>query len=458
MNYSEAVQFIQSFPDSERDSQGSRGQTMSVDTMRALLNRLGNPQNGRHTIHVTGSKGKGSTCNMVGSILKQAGIRTASFTSPHLHSYNERIAIDLVPISNDEFVRGLNEIKPAIEAEIEAKSGYISTFGILTALFFHITKNLQPAVDWQIVEVGLGGRYDATNVFDTKDLVIVTPISLEHIEVLGASQSEIATNKAGIITAGCTTVLAPQKDASVRSVIGRQCHLVGAEIVDVGSRPFKLKTQQHELSGQTFTMESPLGNMELKVALLGVHQVTNAATAAIAAKVLANKGVQISDQNINDGLAAASIQGRFEVIPGGTRKGNDAPSPTVILDGAHNHESAAALASTLKHLFKTNKCIFVLGVNNDKNINAIWRELHPISKTVISTRSQSDRAMDPKAIANAVSFQSNPLSASTDCVPDAIELAFKSADPGDIVCVTGSLYVVAEAREYLLPEVVASKA
>lgn len=457
MNYSEAVQFIQSFPDSERDSQGSRGMTMSVDTMRALLNRLGNPQNGRHTIHVTGSKGKGSTCNMVGSILKQAGIRTASFTSPHLHSYNERIAIDLVPISNDEFVRGLNQIKPAIEAEIEAKSGYISTFGILTALFFHITKNLQPAVDWQIIEVGLGGRYDATNVFDTKDLVIVTPISLEHIEVLGASQSEIATNKAGIITAGCTTVLAPQKDASVRSVIGRQCHLVGADIVDVGSRPFKLKTQSHDLSGQNFTVESPLGNMELKVSLLGAHQVTNAATAAIAAKVLAKKGVPISDQNINDGLAAASIKGRFEVISGGGKGGNST-TPTVVLDGAHNHESAAALASTLKTLFKTNKCIFVVGVNNDKNINAIWRELHPISKTVISTRSQSARAMDPKEIANAVSFQSNPLSASTDSVPEAIELAFKSAEPDDIVCITGSLYVVAEAREYLLPDAVASKA
>jgi len=287
MNYSEAVQFIQSFPDSERDSQGSRGLTMSVDTMRALLNRLGNPQNGRHTIHVTGSKGKGSTCNMLGSILKQAGVRTASFTSPHLHSYNERIAIDLMPISNDDFVRGMNEIKPAIEAEIEAKSGYISTFGILTALFFHITNTLQPSVDWQIVEVGLGGRYDATNVFETKDMAIVTPISLEHIEVLGSSQTEIAMNKGGIITAGCTTILAPQKDASVRSVIGRQCHMVGADLVDVGSRPFKLKTQSHDLSGQSFTVESPLGNLELKVSLLGAHQVTNAVTAAIAAKVLA---------------------------------------------------------------------------------------------------------------------------------------------------------------------------
>ena len=455
MNYSEAVQFIQSFPDSERDSQGSRGMTMSVDTMRALLNRLGNPQNGRHTIHVTGSKGKGSTCNMVGSILKQAGIRTASFTSPHLHSYNERIAIDMVPISNEEFVRGLTEIKPAIEAEIEAKSGYISTFGILTALFFHITKHLQPAVEWQIVEVGLGGRYDATNVFETKDLVIVTPISLEHIEVLGASQTEIATNKAGIITPGCTTVLAPQKDASVRSVIGRQCHMVSADLVDVGSRPFKLKTQSHELSGQNFTFESPLGNMDLKVKLLGAHQVTNAFTAAIAAKVLAQKGAQITDQNISDGLAAASINGRFEIIPSGQ---GPAGAPTVVLDGAHNHESAAALAATLKTLFKTNKCIFVLGVNNDKNINAIWRELHAMSKTVISTRSQSARAMDPKEIANAVSFQSNPLSASTDSVPEAIELAFKSADPDDIVCITGSLYVVAEAREYLLADALKSKA
>lgn len=449
MNYSEAVEYIQSFPDSERDSHGSRSLTMSVDTMRALLHRLGNPQNGRHTIHVTGSKGKGSTCMMLGSILKSAGIRTASYTSPHLHSYNERIAIDLEPISDDQFVKGLMEIKPAIEAELEAKSGYISTFGILTALFFHITKNLQPAVDWQIVEVGLGGKFDATNVFETKDMVIVTPISLEHIEVLGASQSEIAANKAGIITPGCTTILSSQKDASVRNVIGRQCHMVDATLVDINSRPFKIKQQSHELSGQNFTIESPLGHMDLKVALLGAHQVTNAVTAAVAAKSLAQKGVAITDQNIADGLAKASIRGRFEIIPASTGNGVP-PAPTVILDGAHNHESAAALASTLKTLFKTNKCIFVVGVNNDKNINAIWRELHPLSKTVISTRSQSLRAMDPKEIAKAVSFQSHPLSASTDSVPEAIKLAFESADANDVVCVTGSLYVVAEAREYLL--------
>jgi dihydrofolate synthase/folylpolyglutamate synthase len=365
-----------------------------------------------------------------------------------LHSYNERIAIDLEPISDEQFVRGLMEIKPAIEAELAAKSGYISTFGILTALFFQITKNLQPAVEWQIVEVGLGGKYDATNVFDTKDLVIVTPISLEHIEVLGASQSEIAANKAGIITPGCTTVLSAQKDASVRNVIGRQCHMVDATLVDINSRPFKLKPHSHELSGQSFTIDSPLGNLDLKITMLGAHQVTNAITAAIAGKVLAQKGVAIEDENIVDGLAHANIYGRFEIIP--TTTGNGVP--TVILDGAHNHESAAALASTLKSLFKANKCIFVVGVNNDKNINAIWRELRPLSKAVISTRSQSLRAMDPKQVADAVSFQSDPLSAATDSVPEALKLAFESAEPDDIVCVTGSLYVVAEAREFLLAE------
>lgn len=451
MNYLEAVQYIQSFPDSERDSHGSRSLTMSVETMRALLNRLGNPQNGRHTIHITGSKGKGSTCMMVGSILKEAGIRTASYTSPHLHSYNERIAIDLEPISDELFVRGLNEIKPAIEAELAAKSGYISTFGILTALFFHITRNIQPPIDWQIVEVGLGGKYDATNVFDTKDMVIVTPISLEHTEVLGVSQSEIAANKAGIITPGCTTVLSAQKDASVRNVIGRQCHMVDATLIDINSRPFKLKSHSHELSGQTFTIESPLGSLDLELSLLGAHQITNAVTAAMACKALAQKGVSISDENIADGLADATINGRFEVMPASSRNGAP-PSPTVVLDGAHNHESAAALASALKALFKTNKCIFVVGVNNDKNINAIWRELRPLSKTVISTRSQSMRAMDPKQIADAVSFQSDPLSAATNSVPEAIKLAFDSAEPDDIVCITGSLYVVAEAREYLLSE------
>lgn len=410
--------------------------------MKSLLNRLGNPQNGCKTIHVTGSKGKGSTCVMLATILKEAGLKTALFTSPHLHSYNERIALDLQPISDEAFARGVEEIKPAVEAEMAANSGHISTFGILTALFFHITKNLKSPVDFQIVEVGMGGRYDATNVFESKELAVITPISLEHIEVLGASQTEIAENKSGIITSGCTAVLAQQKDASVRSVIGRQCHKVGADLVDAGSRPFKIKTLSQDLSGQSFSIESPVGNLEAKVSLLGGHQVTNAVTAAICAKVLNKRGQSVSDQNIQDGLAKANILGRFEVIPSTNSR------PTVVLDGAHNHESAAALATTLKTLFGANKIVFVLGVNTDKNINAIWRELHPLSKSVIATRSKNLRAMDSKDIADAVSFQSHPQSAATDSVADAIELALKSVEPGDIICITGSLYVVAEAREY----------
>ncbi|MGH9548678.1 MAG: hypothetical protein ACRD3W_04850, partial [Terriglobales bacterium] len=169
--------FLQAFPDMERATHG-RGATMTLEAMRSLLKRMGDPQNGRHTVHVTGSKGKGSTATMIASILREAGYRTALFTSPHLHEYTERLAFDMTPVSKELFAQGIAEIMPAVKEE-EAAGSEISTFGVLTALFFHLVRKAQPPIDWQIVEVGMGGRYDATNVFETKELAVITPISLE---------------------------------------------------------------------------------------------------------------------------------------------------------------------------------------------------------------------------------------------------------------------------------------
>jgi len=446
MNYLEAVEYIQSFPDMERGTPGSRGLTMGLDSMRSLLDRLDNPQKDRNTVHVTGSKGKGSTSTMIAAILQAAGYRTALYTSPHLHSYTERIALGLEPISEEMFAASVAEIQPHIEEEGKKGNGSLSTFGILTALFFYMVRKAAPVVDWQIVEVGMGGRYDATNVMEQKNLVIITPISLEHIEVLGSSQTEIASNKAAIITSGCTAVLAPQKDASVRSVIGRQCHQVGAGLVDVGSKAFAVKRKHQDLHGQTFELISSMGNIELQTPMLGGHQATNAAVAAVSAQVLARAGATISDQAIQTGLAKTSIPGRLELMPPVQVVGE----PTILVDGAHNHESATALSDALKNLFPERKVIFVIGVNNDKNINAIWRELNSLSKMVITTKSHNLRAMDPEALSDAVSFQATGLARATTSVIEAMNLALQEAKLDDVICVTGSLYVVAEARDYLL--------
>lgn len=446
MNYLEAVNFLTSFPDMERGTHGARGATMSLDAMRALLARLDNPQNGRQTVHVTGSKGKGSTSTMISSILKAAGLRTALYTSPHLHHYTERIAIDLQPVSESKFAHGLAQIKEKI-LEAQETGSTISTFGILTALFFHLAKIEQPPVDWQVVEVGLGGRFDATNVFATKEAAVITAISLEHIEILGTNQSEIATNKAGIITPGCVAIVGPQKDPAVRSVIGRRAHEVGADLVYV-PKAYKIKTQSHDFGGQRFTLEGPHGVLDLHTRMLGEHQVRNAATAVATAKALAERGAPISDEAIVQGLSDANIEGRFELLTREPVNGRGQP-PSVVLDGAHNHESAAALAICLKALFPEKKWVFVIGINRDKNINAIWRELLPLSHMVIATQSSNPRAMDAEQLAEALSFQSSlshVQATACDNIAQAVEQALAN---GDSVCVTGSLYVVADARAHL---------
>lgn len=421
---------------------------MALDAMKSMLNRMGNPQNGRLTAHITGSKGKGSTSTMLASILHAAGFKTALYTSPHLHSYTERIAFDLNPVSEEEFVRAVEYVTPFVKEE-QATGNVISTFGILTAVFFHLAQQAQ--VDWQIVEVGMGGRFDATNVFEHKELALITAISLEHIEVLGTNQSEIASNKAGIITPGCLVVLGPQKDPAVRSVIGRRASEQGADMIYV-PKTYKIKSLSHDSTGQTFSMDAMIGGtMTLHTRMLGEHQVANAATAAASARALADRGQKITEEHIKLGLENAHIPGRFEIIERDDGNGKAVP---IVLDGAHNHESAAALAAGLKALFSDRPCIFVIGVNRDKNVNAIWRELLPLSKMVIATQSTNLRAMDPEALAEQLSFQSS-LSAVhskvTKSVDEAVDLAISLAEAGDIICVTGSLYVVAEARHHLHP-------
>ena len=452
MNYSEAISYIQSFPDMERATYGARGPSMGLPSMRSLLERMGNPQVGRHTIHVAGSKGKGSTVVMLSSILEAAGLSTATFTSPHLHDYCERIAFNGKSISHEAFAKGLTELKPIIEEERNSGNTSISTFGVLTALFFHLAKNAQPSVDWQIVEVGLGGRYDVTNVFTTKEIAVVTPVSLEHVEVLGSTQTEIATNKAGIITPKCTAVLAPQMDQGARTAVGRRCGEVHANLIDVG-REFKVRVESQDLSGQTFSLDSPRGKLELTIPMLGNHQVTNASTAVAAAYALIDAGFPLTEDHIREGLAKAVVPGRFQILSG-VKDGNRTGEPIFVVDAAHNHESAAALADALKSAFDIESCIFVLGLNTDKNISAIWKQLLGLSRKCIATRSNNPRSMSPSDIKDVITtFGGNEGEViETDSVALAIDKARSIAKDGEVICITGSIYVVGEAREHILKE------
>jgi dihydrofolate synthase/folylpolyglutamate synthase len=428
----------------ERGHQASGNPTMSLASVRSLLSRLNDPQLGRGTIHVTGSKGKGSTAAMIAGILGRAGYHAALYTSPHLHSFTERIGLDGETVSPEEFAAGIEAIQPAVEAEQQSVHGSVSTFGVLTALFFWLVRAQLQKIDWQVVEVGLGGTYDATNVFDAPDVAVITPISLEHTAILGNTPAEIAADKAGIIKPGCTCVLAAQKDPAVIDVVRDRCRALGAEFVYVPDA-YEASILEKHVFGQSFALRGPDGTGEFRTPMLGRHQVENAATAVAVARALRARGHDIPDLAISDGIAFARLPGRMEVM---------GQKPLIVADGAHNGESAAALATALRDYFEWRRCFFVIGVMADKDVRAMAFKLASLAELIICCNFKSPRAMDPFQMIQEVGFLGPPAVAEPS-VGEALDTALGHAEEGDLICVTGSLYVVAEAREILLGESVA---
>jgi dihydrofolate synthase/folylpolyglutamate synthase len=440
VDYRSAIDYLLSFTDLERGVQRSANPTMSLASVRSLLSRLNQPQLGRGTVHVTGSKGKGTTATMVESILRHAGLSTALYTSPHLHDYTERIALGGRPVSRAEFAAALDAIRPAIEDE-RAANGDVSTFGILTALFFWLVRAQVPRVQWQVVEVGLGGAFDATNVFEETDVVVITPISLEHTAILGPTTLHIAHDKSALVKPGSTCILAPQRDPAVTALVRERCGEVGARFVDVASRYRTEVTERHSF-GQAFRVEGPGGVFHLRTSLLGDHQVDNAATAVAVADALRERGVPITALAVSNGIARARIRGRMEVM--GQR-------PVIVADGAHNSDSAAALAAALRQSFQWDQAVLVLGVLRDKDPATILEPLLTLDATLIATRIAAPRAADPALIAAAAAT----LGTTAEVIEPAgaaITTAIERAGPGGLVAITGSLYLVAEAREQLLGE------
>ncbi len=442
MDYREAIEYLLGLSDMERGYQASANPTMSLASVRSLLARLGDPHLGRPTVHVTGSKGKGSTSAMVEGILRQAGYRTALYTSPHLHSFTERIAVAGEPVSPGEFAAGLEAILPAVEDERAGVHGDVSTFGVLTALFFWLARAQVPRVEWQVVEVGLGGTFDATNVFEATDVAVITPISLEHTQILGSTTTEIARDKSGIIKPGTTAVVARQRDPAVLEVIRERCAEVGGELVDVGARYAVEVAEVHPWGQRVVVRRVDGSELELRTPMLGRHQAENVATAVAVADAIRARGHRLDERDVVEGIARVRVPGRLEVM--GQR-------PLMVADGAHNGESAAALAAALKECFRWKRCFLVIGVTRDKNLRAIGFELARLAELIVCTGFRNPRSMDPYVMIQEIGFLGPPAVAE-ETVPAAIETALAHANEEDLVCITGSLYVVAEAREAILGE------
>ncbi|MBI3931333.1 MAG: bifunctional folylpolyglutamate synthase/dihydrofolate synthase [Chloroflexi bacterium] len=431
--YQQALDYIYSFIDYEREPRPRDAVHYDLRRMAELLARLGSPHLKARTVHIAGSKGKGSVAAMIASALITSGYRTGLNTSPHLHVFNERIRVDGQLIPDEELVALVDKLKPEVEAVNEkATYGRLTTFELITALAFAYFKLKK--VDFQVIEVGLGGRLDATNVV-LPEVCVITSISLDHTEVLGNTLAEIATEKAGIIKDKSVVVTSPQADEVAR-VIKEACLSSQAKLVSVGS-DVTWQGLGSDSSRQSLRVKGRLASYELSIPLLGQHQLENAATAVAALEVLAEKGFHISADSITNGLAQVSWPGRLQVL---NRR------PLVVVDGAHNPYSAGKLREALEQYFDFEGAILIIGVSSDKNIAGIVSELVPLFDKVIATHSIHPRAM-PTAVVAAELGRHGVAARETEDIAVALPLALSLAGEQDLICVTGSLFVVAGAIE-----------
>jgi dihydrofolate synthase/folylpolyglutamate synthase len=435
-----ALDYLGTFVDLEQ--RGMTAAPLGLARIRELLERLADPQRRYPSILIAGTKGKGSTAAMLERALRAAGHRTGLYTQPHLHTIRERIRVNGELISPLGFCQALSAVRAAVEDDrggIEPTTAYEVTTALALQHF------AAADVDVAVLEVGLGGRLDATNVVDS-DVSVITSISLDHVEVLGATVTAIAREKADIIKAERPSVSAPQPPDALAVIRGvaqeRRASLRvamedGARWIHCGDR-WDLQTRRGMIAGT-------------EPALKGAHQRVNAAVMATVADVLAERGIrQVDLAAVREGIEQVIWPGRFEIV---------AEDPTIVLDGAHNVESAARLREAIQEEYGPRRTVFVIGIAADKDVAGIVAELtrrEPSggdspdgpAPTVVATRAQHPRAADPGAIADLARGLGSPTKVGPT-VAEALQMARSAAGTDDLIVVTGSLYTVAEAREAL---------
>jgi len=439
MTYAEALRYLESFVDYEKISSYKYHDAIKLSRMEALLDALGNPQRNFKSIHIAGTKGKGSVCAFVYSILKESGRKVGLYTSPHLIDFKERIRISFPKdrmIDEAEIVALVVRIKSFLDKFMKAsKFGAPSFFEVYTALaflFFSIKK-----VEIAVVEVGLGGRLDATNVVDPL-VAGITPISFDHTDKLGSTLEAIAKEKCGIIKNNCI-IVSSEQNANVTDWIRKTAVDKNAKLYEVGKDIF-YESLASSPEGQTFNVRGIFGDYTLlTTSLLGRHQVANAATAIGVVEALRSKNILICSHDITNGIRKVDWPGRLQVVGRG---------PWIVLDGAQNEASARALKEAVTALFSYKDLLLVLGVSADKDVEGIGRNLFPIADKIFFTRSNTKRAAPPEALKKKFQDHEKKI-VLTFNVKEAVELARRQARPDDLILITGSLFVVGEALDFL---------
>jgi dihydrofolate synthase/folylpolyglutamate synthase len=430
--YQDALDYIYSFVDySLTHQQNLSTENFDLGRMVALVADLDDPQQSYPSIHVAGTKGKGSVSALCAAALQEQGYKVGLYTSPHLKDFEERIQINAVPISRSDLVDLVEEIKPTV-----ATIPRLTTFEITTALAFLFFA--RQSVDIAVVEVGLGGRLDATNVI-TPIVSVITALYLEHTYILGDTLPKIAAEKAGIVKTGVPVVIAPQRKEA-RQVVERIASDRNAPLIRVGI-DYGYALDAFTLDGQTFHIWSreqggEKNKVQLNIQLLGAHQIDNAATAYVALQVARDAGFSIHEDSIAKGFSGAMWPARFEILQ---------KAPPVVVDSAHTRDAALKLRLTLDEYFPNWPVILVFGVSEDKDALGIYSELIPRLQGVICTQSNHPRALDADVLLSKIQKFGPPTQAVS--VPkDAFKMALQIAGKQALVLVTGSIFLAASAR------------
>ncbi|MFO7636782.1 MAG: folylpolyglutamate synthase/dihydrofolate synthase family protein [Clostridia bacterium] len=424
MNLEQALAFIH--------STRKLGSKLGLDNIRTLTGLLGKPQDHLRFIHVAGTNGKGSTCAFLSHIMKEAGHKTGLFTSPDLEKYSERFQIDNENISDADLVVAVEKIRRAVETMLGAGGNHPTEFEINTALALLYFK--EKKCDYVVWETGLGGRLDSTNVIDRSCLSIITAIDYDHTHILGDTIGKIAAEKAGIIKKGCPVLLyGDNPEEAVEVVRNKALEMQSLFRISDFSR---IKSCRVTLDGQVFHYGD---YRDIRITMLGDHQLKNAALSVDAALMLRDSGIPITVENIYAGLENARWPGRFEILH---------RSPVVVCDGAHNVQGVRILRDTLEKVFPRKNTIFLMGVMKDKNYEEMARTILPGAKAAVSVRIDYERMLDTKTLAGVMQKYCTRVFEG-DTMAEGMDIALELAGPDDLICSFGSLYSIAEVKKYV---------
>lgn len=421
MDYTEAIEYL--FP------QVRYGTKLGLDNMEEMLSKIGNPHRSLKVIHVAGSKGKGSVCAFISSILREAGYKVGMFTSPHLVDFTERIRVNWEPIPQNDVIRFTSELKQV--ADEMSKESIIKSptfFEMTTAMAFKYFE--ERSVDFVVMEAGMGGRLDSTNVVDPI-LTVITHISMEHTEHLGKSLKRITKDKAGIIKEGVPVILAEESE-----IIRERCEDKGCQLTALG-KDIQFGRESFDLSGQDFWVQD--GEKRVyHIDLLGNYQVENAALAYSVALKLRELGHKVSDGSIERGFGKVKWPARMQVLQYG---------PFVVVDTTHDVSGSGKLVESLDELFEFDKSTLIFGALEDKDVTRIASIFGPFFDRIIATEAQYRKALPVANVEKAFNEFAENVEAEPS-VSAAIQKALSGAGENDLVCITGSIFTASEAFDY----------